>query len=382
MEIYTLNLILIIIMFIYSKFKKSITGNSNIKYGYWIIFLSLFLISGFRVVGTGTDTTLYKLYFETIDLYNYNTTWLDFEIGYYLLNEFVRLITDDYQYIFILAAFVTQYLINKTLKDYSLSYSLSIFLYITLFFYYHSFNILRQYIAISLVFFSIKYIINKDLWKFLCIVLIASLFHRTALIMLPFYWISRWNISNLMYIILTLIAIIFSIATDKIVHLISLVIPKFTFYVNYSQEGASVNSIILIISIVIIFSLIYRKRLILKDKSTTIYINLVYFALFFNILVKGNFVFSRIGEYFYIFILLLIPVCIKILNKYIRVILYLLIIPIMFLYHNYLMSSNNSGVVPYESNFNIIETSSSILLIVLLIFALSSILKKVSWKKI
>ena len=43
----------------------------------------------------------------------------------------------------------------------------------------HAYNGLRQYIAVSICFYAMKYILNKDAKRYLLAVLIAFLFHKS-----------------------------------------------------------------------------------------------------------------------------------------------------------------------------------------------------------
>jgi hypothetical protein len=49
----------------------------------------------------------------------------------------------------------------------------------------------RQGIAVALCFYSIQYIYDKKIWRYIIIVIIATMFHRVALLMIPSYFIFR-----------------------------------------------------------------------------------------------------------------------------------------------------------------------------------------------
>jgi len=356
-------MVLILVAIIYSKLKKNISGNENANFVSIILFFSLWLISGFRVAGT--DYIAYRNYFEIIDAYSLSFPL--YERGYYLLNKLISICTDNYQYVFIITSFITIYLISTTLKKYSVSYFFSLFLFVSLYFYYNSFNLVRQYIAIAIVFYSLKYILNKNFKRFLIGTLVASLFHTTALVILPFYWLARLKIDNFVYFILPFITFGVSFFTPTIVKLISFIYPKFDAYVNYNSEGASSYSIIIISAFTLLYSLVYKKRLLDINKGNLIIINLVYFSLIFTILSMENILFFRVSMYLYIFIVLLIPVCFKTLNRYLRVSTYFFSIPIFIAYNYYLFINNTGGVLPYDFNFKLSFFDSNMIIILIVL---------------
>lgn len=367
MLFYTLNLVLIVMVYMYSRIKKSIIGNEDTKIGDLLVFLSLWLISGVRSF-VGTDFTAYKNYFDILNYYS--LSYHEYEIGYYLLNYLVRLFTNDAQYLFLITSFIVIFLTTRTLKEYSVSYMLSIFLFITLYFYYNSFNILRQYIAVSIVFYSVRYILRDNSKKYILTILIASLFHNTSLIMIPFYWLLKMKISNIRYFVLFLLSIVLSFITPNLISLISKIIPGLSSYVNYYSEGASANSVIIITLSILIFSLVNKKNILAFDENSKIYINCIFFTLFFAVLSNNNIMFFRVASYFYIFVIILIPICIKVINKRLRPIISLLLILMMTIYHYYLLSSNTGGVLPYYVNLDFINGINPYYLLIIVIIVL------------
>lgn len=67
--------------------------------------------------------------------------------------------------------------------------ALSVYLFFVSGIYFDSFNGLRQYIAVAITVFAYKYIQNGELKKYLVAVIIASLFHYSALLVIPAYFI-------------------------------------------------------------------------------------------------------------------------------------------------------------------------------------------------
>jgi len=60
----------------------------------------------------------------------------------------------------------------------------------------YSFCQLRQGIAMAILLVGFRYIKQRQLWKYLVCVLLATGFHYSALLGLLFYWLYGWHISN------------------------------------------------------------------------------------------------------------------------------------------------------------------------------------------
>src|SRR5699024_2730314 len=104
---------------------------------------------------------------------------------------------------FIINSGLVLYLIGKTIVDYSDDRWLSIVIFVTFpLFYLNSFSIVRFFTAVALVFYGFRYIEKGMLIKYAITVLIASLFHTTALIALVFYFLRYVKIKPLYQLII------------------------------------------------------------------------------------------------------------------------------------------------------------------------------------
>lgn len=354
MLVYGLNLALITLVYFYSELKKS-SIKVDVKITKIAVFLSLWIISGFRSM-VGSDFATYSNYFDYLYYYSFRNSF--FEKGYYLLNVGIHFFTENHQYVFLVTSFVTLFLICKTFDQYSKSYMLSIFLFVTMYFYFTSFNVMRQYIAIAIMFYAVRHIVGKDMKKYILFATVAGMFHMTAFLIIPFYWLVRVKYNYYFYLIFTTIALFFSYYPSVLVGILSTIIPKYTLYLNYNVGGSSATSIVLITCLVFILSLVYKSRVLKLDEHGLIYINFVFFSLIFAILSSNNILFFRFSSYFYIYCLLLIPLLVEVIDKRLKPVVIISIVLIMISYNLYLLSTNNSGVLPYQFNFDILRSSS------------------------
>ena len=110
------------------------------------------------------------------------------EFGYVLLNMAVTLFSSN-RYIFILVVTLLIYtFLYFSFKRHTNNYAFAIILFLGLWFFF-SFTYLRQVLGASFAWLAIKYVIDRDLKRFLIIVFIAASFHNSAIMVLPLYFI-------------------------------------------------------------------------------------------------------------------------------------------------------------------------------------------------
>lgn len=309
-----------------------------------LLFFLLFILSSYRTVGT--DVPAYKTYFDSINFYSLDYSL--YEKGYFLLNKIVRLFTDNFQYVLIFSSIITLFPIFFTIKKYSINPALSIFYFVSLYFYFNSFNLIRQYIVVSWLFFSIRFIIEKKLLPFLLIVLCASFFHITALFFIPFYWIVRLRFSSFSYLLMSSISLVFVFITPFLIRIISRVFPKFNYYEYYELQGASANFTILLTGITFMIGYFLRKNIKNGKNEYNIYLNFIFFAFCLALLSINNIMFFRLASYLYIFIILFLPILLFELNSRIKPLAYFSSSIILILYCINLIKNNNGGIYPYD----------------------------------
>lgn len=170
-----------------------------------------------------------------------------------------------------------------------------------------SFNIMRQALAISIIFYAYKYIVDRDLKKWLLFILLAFLAHDTSLLCLPFYFIIHMKNNKLRFLIL-IITLIASFNYVEIVNFISS-FSHFSHYSLYANnvEGLANNRMFFLDLLIYLYILLYRKKIISYDKKIDLFIFMFSIGLvleltgFFNPYVK------RIAEYFLISKILILP---------------------------------------------------------------------------
>lgn len=196
-----------------------------------------------------------------------------YEIGYILLNKIISLFTTNSQCIFVVTSIIVNVLIFYAIYRYSKMPLMSIIVYICLNLYTASFNTIRQYIAIGIILLGIKYIIDRKFWKFLLIVILAAIFHKSVLIFLLFYFIAdrEINVKNIIaYIFVGAILLVFINTFSNI--FINL------FYADYSglemlNSKLDFGLTIIVPLILAGISVIGKSKIIDKDKEMRNHVN-------------------------------------------------------------------------------------------------------------
>ena len=149
---------------------------------------------------------------------------------------------------------------GKFIYKYSKNVYLSYILFSCLFYSFYAITGLRQTIATALVVFcGIDLIKERKFYKFVFLIMIASTIHASALCFLPFYWISRINISYKMILVywgLIIGSFLFKNQVFNVFRLIS-------GYDNYEfYSGATGGTFLLLLLLLALFSSIFYKKII------------------------------------------------------------------------------------------------------------------------
>ena len=186
-------------------------GGSMYRTQVLIAALVLILVSGLRY-NVGTDYMAYSRSYESraasffSDLLHYKEPGLGFLswIGHFFTKDFVAE--------FILTAMVTVGLNVRTISKYSDSFVFGLLLYVLIGAWHNAFNGIRQYLAAAVLFAGHRYLYDRKLIKYLLVVFLASLFHTTALVMVPVYFLVGRKITfrNIILILISIIIIRYS----------------------------------------------------------------------------------------------------------------------------------------------------------------------------
>lgn len=322
-------------------------------------FIAFFLCAGYM---TGSDWPVYE------ELYNYMTFERVLESreewGYGYLQSFCKFIGIDFWgfhiffklLVFVSICYFTNFLkINVALFIAFFLPELGLFLFIDCPF--------RNLIAMGAFCFSIKYLLERNMWLYFVFVAIATLFHASSLILFPLYFIANAKLRNIIWIILFVFVNFLSYNIDFLVkniffHLFN--ISEFAkdklmnYFIDdkYLQDKVNIGTIYRIIVFAII--IYYRKGIEDSHKYGRYIFNLsmFFFMLYpIGISIKIFARFSIFTNLFYIATMVLMLYIPK--SAQVKSLLFL----IFFLWGGlrmYVNITSNSHYIPYTNYFQYI----------------------------
>lgn len=317
-----------------------------------IAMLSLIIVSGFRYE-SGTDFYTYTEIFEstanspTIDLLEGT------DIGFTIFCRILSNISKDPQIMFLGAAIITNILVVIVLSKFSNKFELSMWLYITTFAYYSTFNGLRQWMAAAIVFTGTKYLIKeRSFTKYLPIILFASLFHASALVMLLVYFIidsNTFSKRNLVMILLFMLAVF---AYGQFLPVLEglLGVTQYAHYIDiFKSDTNGIHPLRLIVYFLPIgvACLYYKVLNPNKDKYIDRIINLCIIGFLIMFMALRQVFFARLIFYFDLYYLLLIPMIIDIGDKSFKRLFYYIIAVGYFAFSYSLLRVGDAWILPY-----------------------------------
>lgn len=264
--------------------------------------------------------------------YNYNQELLHFELGYRLLqNLFSNIGVDFWFFVFFIKVFfwTTCYKVTKKYSKYVMAPLFFLMMLSPIFLT----DFLRQLIATGIFFIALLNIKNRNVFSFSVSILFASLFHLSALLLLPFYFVYKYNIFR--NILLFIVIIFFLIGFTNFSP-----IYEFIKVLNLFITGPFYDKVLLYASIdrnpmtlgysirflILIFCYIYFRKMISTDNNIKVIWCSLLFAIGYEMIFYDiNTLWARTREYFVIFI----PIAILSFNTYFKtnkILLFLLLL--------------------------------------------------------
>lgn len=288
----------IIIIGIICKF-----DNYKTSYIYiYISFVYIIAIQGLRKIIVGVDVSGYIGGFKLAKELNFlsGDRLFNYELGYSIYSQFFsKLNLPEQIYLFIVSLTIMLPIFYTILKISKIP-SLSVLIYITFGFFTFSFSGLRQAIAIGITFFSFKFIKEQKKVWFILFCFLAMSFHKSAFIFLLSYPIYYLKISKKFFLFFNFIFLVLFIFKDK------LFLIFYKFYKGRTGEIEITNAYNMLILLIILLIVSY---LFVRNNYEIIngYRNFLIITITLQIFASVSNIAMRLGYYYYIFLILLIP---------------------------------------------------------------------------
>lgn len=353
MVVLMLNLLIINVN---SMIANIVSKKSKLFETYFIFLstISLIFVSGFRYK-VGMDYPSYERGYRLIESVNLIDSK---DPGFILIEKILYAINPNPQFLFLVTSIFINISIVLFLYKNSNLFGLGLYFYITTFSYYSTMNGMRQYIAISILLLGYSYLRNREFIKYLLFVVIASAVHRSALIMIPIYFLVNQNIFSFKNFHLIILAGLTYLFYDSVFNTLFKIFSN-SQYSEYEDslfiEGYGVNSLRVLVWLlpIIVVAYLVKKNLLKETSNIKLLFNLCFIGSLFMIIAYKHMFIARFCMYFEPFYWLLLPYICRIFDKKTNNIITFIIVICYLCYSTLLLLSGDSRILPFEFNFNI-----------------------------
>lgn len=293
-----------------------------------LTFIQLLILYTFANPDSMCDLPSYKDAFDNASSYkltidSITEDWM--EPGYIILNKIIHSFSKDFAVFLGVYGFVLLACLWKTIIKYSPYNIISVICFVIIFF-NGSLFILRQNLAVALCVFAFQFVIKRDFKRFILLVIIAFLLHRSALIFLPVYFIYPMKKVK-GYVLLSSIVLVLSVFATTFIH--NILNQSFK-YSSYTDSMVTFTNVA-IAGIILFFYIFFLKKDALKDGINRLILGCLCIAFVgFIALASGIGTSTRLLQYFTVANIFAIPLT----TKYIKLksIKFIYVIGVLFFY--------------------------------------------------
>ncbi len=358
--IYNLLAILILISSIYEVSKEEKPD----RRWYYFIIVMMMLTAGLAY-GLSPDWLAYWNAFEGASTVSftelgYLAEMVDMEYGYMLLNKLVSALGLGYASFTLIIAIIALTLKSITIYRYGGYVFMALLMYFIPTYLFEEHVHVRQGLASAIMLFSVKYIIERKLWKFLICFVIAFLFHKAVVAFILAYWIVKIRMNNTTIILIVVGAIVFNLfglsaAIDGIMQFMPFgVAETYNDYVNELMDRGVLGDIVKVLTVFAI--LLFNKNVTEKDPLFAYFRNLYIFGVVIYFFFGQGIFAARLPGFYTVFIIFVVPRMVMALkdNKLIKNFVYISFTSYtILLYVNFYYNwGDKSGFGNYKTSLN------------------------------
>lgn len=336
------------------------------------VLLLLCIISGTRYNLGGTDYFVYKKAYSVVPMIrdfnfaNIQNVYGTFgmEKGYLFLNSLVKTMGLNFYGFTLLHSVIFYSCMYIGLKRYTKNFNYFLVVFLYKMFFYDTFISMRQSISMAIFFIAVQFIEKRKPIKYFALCILAFLFHNSAIILFPLYFINRIKISKKAFKIINIIGIIFLVLNitgifvfnpsgivNKIFNSNQNAMEKAEGYFDTNEKISIIHTLeYYLIAIIIYFNYDSIQN---KNEHSNLILNMFVILMFIFTVMRGFVIITRIKDYFlwtYPIILYYLIENRKVKEKYLIAILSCIVC--LYGYIRYINSFDNGGLMPYNSYLN------------------------------
>jgi hypothetical protein len=315
MQYYLVLVSIIIIQYIVFK----VLFRENYKYLFLVVTgIELALIAGLRSVSVGRDSVEYcSIFYDVLNTQSIFLLKSHMEKTFLVYVQMLTYLFNSHISLFLVTAFLVVFSNIRLIWKYSEIPLLSVLIYISAVsfgYYVLSMSFLRQALAIAISFFAFDAVLKRKPLKFICLIILAMAFHKSAVVLLILYPISKIKF-KLLFVFLG-IAIV-PIIIFSVQH-IQFFFSSYLFWDLKFDSHLNLNFIIkMLFSFSILIFVYFSTR---KHLNNNVYLNTLCWIMLFAFIVEiipltsAKMLFFNRVLYFASFYIIAIPTAIKFVN--------------------------------------------------------------------
>ena len=212
---------------------------------------------------------------------------------------------------------------------YSPNVVLSVLAYVCLMYIFNSLNIVRQFLALAIILCTFQFVQKRQFFPFLCAIVCASLFHRSAIFCISIYWLYNMKVNKKNVVLLVLGSIVLFLSFGYLAERYTAVGGVYSHYLVDAEQSrlSSIIRLILNFIIMVVVLCVYKKNCPVKDLKK---LKIDFLVLCSCISTAGAMIslqayhVERLMYYFYFFNIITLPSILeRITNKEIKALLFL-----------------------------------------------------------
>lgn len=337
-----------------------------------LVLLLLCIISGTRYNLGGTDYFVYKKAYSVVPMIrdfnfaNIQNVYGTFgmEKCYLFLNSLVKSMGLNFYGFTLLHSVIFYSCMYIGLKRYTKNFNYFLVVFLYKMFFYDTFISMRQSISMAIFFIAVQFIEKRKPIKYFALCILAFLFHNSAIILFPLYFINRIKISKKAFKIINIIGIIFLVLNitgifvfnpsgivNKIFNGNQNAMEKAEGYFDTSEKISIIHTLEYYLIAIIIY--LNYDSIQNKNEHSNLILNMFVILMFIFTVMRGFVIITRIKDYFlwtYPILLYYLIENRKVKEKYLIAILSCIVC--LYGYIRYINSFDNGGLMPYNSYLN------------------------------
>lgn len=283
-----------------------------------LAFFGLTLVSGLRV-SVGYDYDAYAAFFQSIHAQGLPAFLVEnprMEPGLFLLMAPIARLTDNPQWMFLAVAALCSGLLLLFIRRYvpPRYVWVSVYAFVGLTFFYGTMNLMRQSVAGLIALFCYPFAREKKWAPYFVLLLAAALFHRSALVLLPLYWIARLPAGRVSLCAYGAVGTALYFGITPLLRMVTRYI-----YTSYDPASSMLMqpgsiSYVIVPALLFGFAVLLRRPLLEKDRRNSVFFHAGALTLLCYVLMTRHFLVERLAIYFFLPVIWLLPQALEVLE--------------------------------------------------------------------